>query len=44
MHKWVEEPRLLNYSGFAKKHNNIKKKGLKCTIQRMPPNRKIQSK
>ena len=30
----------MNYSGFDKKHNNIKKKGLKWTISALPPNLK----
>jgi hypothetical protein len=40
MKKKLEEPSLLNYSGFGKKHNNIKMKGLKWTISALPPNHK----
>ena len=38
--KKFDEPSLLNYSGFGKKHNNIKRKGLKWTISALPPNHK----
>ena len=37
MKKKLEEPKPLIYSGFAKKHNNIKRKGLKWTISALPP-------
>ena len=40
MKKKLDEPSLLNYSGFGKKHNNIKRKGLKWTISALPPNHK----
>jgi len=38
--KKLEEPWLLNYSGFNKKHNKIKRKGLKWAIFVLPPNHK----
>mgnify|MGYP001815062316 CR=1 FL=1 len=40
MKKKVEEPSLFIYNGFGKIHNNIKKKGLRWTITKLPPNHK----